>query len=277
MPFNNVNYLLRWLREHAYRFLSPFDYMMRAINGKGDFPPMHLRRHVGSLRDFEKSGTEFMVYLKLFCELKPQERMLDIGCGCGLVSLFLLDYIDSHGAYNGMDIHKPSIKWCQKKISTKHPQFNFIHIDVKNRLYNPDGMHTAEDYSFPFKDNSVDVILLKSVFTHMMPNEIDNYVKEISRLLSDEGRCLATFFLLNTEYEEYSKKGLNKLAFIYGDEHCRYMRKGSPESAVAYGESYILDFLRHHGLKLNRPVIYGTWSGRKDGISHQDMLLLEKG
>lgn len=268
--------LYRLCRKYAYIFLEPFDYVARVINNKKDFPPLYLRRYVGPLRSFEMSGAEFMVYLRLICKLQSPERVLDIGCGCGLMALFLLDYLDRQGSYIGVDIHKPSIEWCQRHIGRRHIQFTFRHIDVKNQTYNPGGQYAAEDYSFPFENHVFDVILLKSVFTHMRPPGVDNYFKEIARLLSNNGRCLVTFFLLNEKQENLAKKGVNKLHFKFGNEIWRYAYKNSPETAIAYREDYIMDLLPKHGLVVVEPIFYGTWSGRKDGVSYQDMLLIQK-
>ena len=147
---------------------------------------------------------------------------------------------------------------------------------MKNHAYNPKGEYTADEFSFPFNDSSFDVILLKSVFTHMRPSEVDNYLQEISRLLTTNGRCLATFFLLNDQQEELAKKGFNKLSFKFGDETWRYVYKNSPESAIAYKESYVIELLQKHGLVLKMPIFHGNWSGLKNGLSYQDILVLHK-
>jgi hypothetical protein len=34
--------------------------------------------------------------------------------------------------------------------------------------------------------------------------------------------------------------------------------------------------LRRHGLSLKRPVAYGNWSGLREGLSFQDLLVVEK-
>lgn len=54
----------------------------------------------------------------------------------------------------------------------------------KNLLYNPRGKLVAENFSFPFEDCTFDIIFVKSVFTHILPKEVDNYLKQITRLLS---------------------------------------------------------------------------------------------
>lgn len=269
-----VNFL-RASRNFAYLLLTPFDYACRLVNGKADFPPLHLRRHVGPLRTFEASGAEFMSYLRLLVEIQPSERILDIGCGCGLMALHLKEYLDKQGSYVGVDLHGPSINWCRRHVGRKHQNFEFKHIDVQSFAYNPRGEIKGDSYVFPYDSKSFDVVLLKSVFTHMRPAEIENYLTELARLLKVNGRCLATFFLLNHKQGELAAEDRNVLKFSFGIEEWRYVYEHSPESASAYDEDYILNLLEKHGLKLSAPIYYGQWSGRPDGLSFQDMLVIE--
>jgi cyclopropane fatty-acyl-phospholipid synthase-like methyltransferase len=222
------------------------------------------------------SGAEFMAYLKLLCKLQPSESVLDVGCGCGLMALHLADYVGSAGRYTGMDIHRPSINWCRSHITAKYPNFTFALMDVRSHAYNPRGRYAAEDYSFDCGDSAFDLVLLKSVFTHMRPAEVDNYIREVSRILSDDGRCLMTFFLLNEEQAELAQTGRNRLDFRHGEGVWRYVYRNSPESAIAFHESHVLEILQSHGLELVEPILYGTWTGRVDGLSYQDLLLVRK-
>jgi len=250
--------VLRNLRTLAYLTLTPLDYVSRLINGKSDFPPLHLRRHVGPLRTFEASGAEFMTHLRLLLDLQPNESVLDAGCGCGLMALYLKDYLDSNGAYTGVDIHGPSIRWCTNHIT--RPNFQFAQIS---------------DLKLPYEAQSFDVILLKSVFTHLSPPEVEQYLSEIARLLKPNGRCLASFFLLNDEQQALAAREANAFQFNFGDDRWRYVYEHSPESASAYDENYILELIHEHNLELREPIRYGTWSGRKNGLSFQDLLQIQ--
>ena len=214
--------------------------------------------------------------MRLLIRMQPSERMLDIGCGCGLMALHLKDYLDKHGSYVGVDLHRPSIKWCRSHIASEHQNFQFKHIDVKSLAYNSQGEHKGESFVFPYDSHSFDVVLLKSVFTHMRPAEVENYLREVARLLQNNGRCLATFFLLNHEQKALAAEKRNVLKFSFGTEEWRYVYEHSPESASAYEESYILSLLGRHGLRLRAPIYYGHWSGREAGLSFQDMLIIER-
>lgn len=255
--------------------MEPFDYLLRAVKRKHGLPPLTLRRYVGPLRSFETSGAEFLGYLREIVGLRPDEAILDIGCGCGLMALQLNHFLNQKGRYVGVDIHDPSIKWCVKNIAAHHDNFEFARVNVRNAIFNPQGKPAAE-ICFPYEDNTFDVVLVKSVFTHMRAPEIDKYLSEIARLMTDRGRCLATFFLLNQEQAELKQQGLNQIRFDYGDDVSHYAYQNSPESAIAYRESYVMELLAKHRLMLMRPVMYGTWSGLSDGLSFQDMLLIQR-
>ena len=108
----------------------------------------------------------------------------------------------------------------------------------------------------------------------MRPPDVSNYLGEVSRLLRQNGRCLATFFLLNAEQASLAQQGANDLAFNHGEGEWRYVHEHSPESAVAYDETFVIGLLGKYGLQAERRL-YGSWTGREDGLSYQDILLLK--
>ena len=259
--------ILRSARRTGLRILDPLDYAARAINNQRRLPPFHLRREVGDRSIFERSGAEFLAYMRLICGLRPGERVLDIGCGCGLMALFLEDYLDDSGSYTGIDVQAEAIDWCTSHIADRRPNFRFVHLDRHSSRYNPGG--ESGPLRLPFENASFDVMVVKSVFTHLLRGDLEEYIREISRVLAPGGRCLASWFV-------FDLPGAPSRAstFGHGDGVCRYESEHSPETAVAYSEPYLRSLLAAHDLEIQGPVYRGRWAGEADGLSTQDLMVI---
>ena len=263
------------LRACYNKVLDGEDWIRRYKAGKLQLPPRRLRDVGGdNLEDFEITGYEFLGYFKELCGLSPDAKVLEIGCGSGRIALPLTTYLSEKGAYTGVEIVAPSVQWCTKKITTQFPNFSFVHADLFNKRYNPSSSTLAKDYRFPFDDSSYDFIYLTSVFTHLLVEDMEHYLHEIRRVLKPKGKMLMTFFLLNEEQNRLAEKGKNHIHFMDMKSCYRVRDKEVLESAVAYDETYLLECVARLGFSLSRPIYYGTWSGRKDGHSFQDMLIV---
>src|SRR3954468_24069020 len=92
----------------------------------------------GGVELFREVGEQLVGVFKLHAGLKPTEDILDVGCGIGRVAIPLTQYVTS-GSYNGFDIIKHGIEWCQTKITASYPRFRFFHANIYNKYYNPGG------------------------------------------------------------------------------------------------------------------------------------------
>jgi ubiquinone/menaquinone biosynthesis C-methylase UbiE len=261
----------RYVIRRIYYF--PVD-LWELITGKRDklTPPKGLI-FIGA-GDFRKIG---MHYLKLFienCNLKSDHKVLDIGCGIGRIAIPLTNYLDANGSYEGFDIVKRGIDWCNKYITTIYPNFRFLHIDLKNDLYNLKTENSAKSFVFPYKDNDFNLVILTSVFTHMLPEDIENYIKEINRVLKIGGRCLVTFFILNNDSKNYMKAS-SGIKFEYNKGYYSLIDKNVKEANVAYEEEYLTKLITDNNLSIDK-VLYGFWCGRprKEAFDFQDTLIL---
>jgi SAM-dependent methyltransferase len=198
--------------------------------------------------------------------------VLDLGCGTGRMALPLTQYLDG-GTYDGFDIAKPAINWCREVYSSRYPHFHFHHADIHNDFYNRRGSFRAEQFQLPFQQDTFDFVFLTSVFTHMLPDAIENYLAEITRVLKPSGRCLATFFLITPGSLQLMKSGAADIEFFSADNGYYVADLKSLESAVAYTESVVRDFYKRRGLRIAEPIRYGSWCGRKDGLSYQDIVI----
>ena len=260
------------LAKSKYWLLDSLD---SALGLQKEMVPPRLMRFVGS-GDYRAVGDEFLGYFRQFCSLQPYHRVLDVGCGIGRMAVPLTEYLSPRGCYEGTDVVPEGIEWCSAHITSKYPNFRFQLADVFTKFYNPTGRFQACEYRFPFADNSFDFAFLTSVFTHMLPGDVANYMKELSRVLKPGGKCLITWLMLNSESEDLVKRGKSTLDVIHPLGGCRIMNPAIPEEAVAYPEAKILEFYRDAGFVVERPIRYGSWCGRATFLSVQDICIAEK-
>ena len=226
--------------------------------------------------DFEKIGEEFKYYFTELGHLNPTDRVLDVGCGIGRMAIPLTSYLSPSGGYWGFDIVKSGITWCQKHISKKFSHFHFLHSDIYSQMYNPRGKLHADRYRFPFENNFFDFVFLTSVFTHMLPADLENYLGEISRVLKPGGRCFITFFILNAESLSLIRSGRSKIKFQYKIEGCLSDNHKVPETALAYEESILLQLFKKYYLTVVQPIHYGFWCQRENFLTFQDVVITQK-
>jgi len=246
------------LRRRAYRLATPID---RIVRGSSDplLPPAHLRIYYYGTWNPRAFARACEIRIELIDRgLRPEHRVLDIGCGIGNLAIGLKDYL--RGGYDGIDIHPEAVAWCQQAITPRYPSFRFHRADVSSHAYNPGGNLAAGAYRFPFPDRTFDFIFLASVFTHMMPDAVERYLHEISRLLTPGGACVESYFLLNDDTRPGVEAGRSFMSF--GISHpsgvCLLHDAAVPEAAVAYDEAFVRQLHGQAGLSIH-DVRRGLW------------------
>lgn len=252
---------VRWFLRRAY-FL-PTDLLELVIGERDATIPPKSMIFTGSVDDFKSSGQALVGRLVECGCLIPTSQILDVGSGMGRLAVALTSYLDgARGSYEGLDIVPAGIEWCQENITARHPNFTFTLADVYNKEYLPSGHLKAAEYRFPYASDSFDLVVLNSVFTHMLPAEVENYMGEISRVLRPGGHCYATFSLLDEESRKSMEAGHSDLRFEHHSGPCWVVDHKVPELAAAYEAEYVQDLYERHGLGEGYTVRYGRWSHR---------------
>lgn len=215
------------------------------------------------------------LFIKL-CHLSPDYKVLDVGCGIGRMAVPLTEYLSKNGEYWGMDIVANSVRWCQNNISKKYPNFHFHIANIYNKYYNPHGSFTDFNYKFIYRDNYFDFVFLTSVFTHMMPKGVNNYLSEIYRVLKPGAVTFITYFLLDNVSRPLLNTDKCQIKFKDGVEECKVVDINNPEISVAYD----IDFIKHL-YKINKfiiiePINFGRWCGRESYFDFQDIIIAQK-
>ena len=225
--------------------------------------------------DFVETSFSMLSLFRLVANLKKDARVLDPGCGIGRIAYALCHYLSPVGRYAGFDVSQEAIA-VAKTIFAGKSNFSFSHADLRNAMYNPGGHIASDQFRFPFADKTFDFTVMTSVFTHLLPGEVRNYLAEIARTLAGDGSCFATFFVL----DELAKANIQSGAATLNISHpyapgCFVQNPAVPENAVAYDAVTLAAMISAAGLAIEE-VHWGQWPGRSVFLSYQDIYLLKK-
>lgn len=244
------------------------------VTGLIPLPPQEFIDAVGG-SDYHATGKHFFDLFTKQVGLSRNAAILDIGCGCGRLAVPLTTYIHPQAAYHGIDIVKPMVDWCTAEITSRYPNFTFHHADLTNTLYNAKGTE-ASGYRFPFSDETFDFIFLTSVFTHLNPEDMRNYLTEIHRVLKPKGQVFMTFYIMNGQYRKSRENGSVMVSFEHGRVPYWIHNPDVPEAVSAYDEAFVLWAIRETGLVVSA-ISYGGWNNNTGaGWTFQDVVIAAK-
>ncbi len=258
--------------------VDPLEYWVSNLAGEVT-PHRHLIRlsgYGGNVTVFREEGKKQLRYCVELADLKPDDRMLEVGCGMGRLAAALTKYLNETGRYEGLDITTVGIGWCQRQITPRYPNFRFHLVDVFNRGYNPRGKIKQSEYEFPYSNESFDLVFSYSVFTHMILEDFTHYLSEISRVLKTDGICINSFLLLNAESLRLIKTGQSPFNLKYPLGLSRFAGKDLPQSTIAHDEADVRSAYWSSGLQIAEPIRYGAWPGRKKFLESQDIIVARK-
>ncbi len=229
-----------------------------------------------SAEDYLRQGKHQVNLLEQYIDLKPTEAVLDIGSGIGRTAIALTDFLGKEGIYEGFDVVERGVEWCTKKIHSDFPNFNFTYVPLFNDLYN-NARLKAEEFTFPYPNNSFDKVFSFSVFTHMQLQEIAHYLKEIERVLKPGGKMLSTFFLYDTENAE---KIANRKPFGFPIDRDGYklMDETVTGGNIALHKETLKEISNVASLPLQN-IVEGFWKDdirNKSKIEYQDIAIFKK-
>ena len=253
--------LARTGRALLLRLASPIDRLALILNGKSELPPIHLRRHSGPLNAFERAAAEYVGILSALVGFGRSSRVLDVGSGAGALAVMLKERLGPEGRYLGLDVDRACIRWCLAHL--RDDRFDFRHHNYWNATYHPQGVRFR---AWPVEAGGEDIVVLKSVFTHMLTADVEFYIGELKRVLSTGGSGVVTAFT----YESVDSS-VERL-FSHDGGGFRFARAGSPESAIAYPRDWLLGEFAKHGLAVEfHPGFWRPGIGRT--LTYQDVIV----
>ncbi len=226
--------------------------------------------------DFKAVGLEFLSHFIRMGGLRPESRVLDIGCGIGRMAVPLTQYLDfEKGRYSGIDPVEGGIAWCRRFITQAYPNFAFQRVDIAHDLYNPKGKISGKALKLPYADRQFDFVIMTSVVTHLPPDEVLVYLGEVGRLLKPGGRLFMTAFVVDpVAAANESGRRDPRLAFErHGDGPCWFVADLPPLAAVGFDDGFLDKALERVGLATVLKSL-GHWRGQA-AEHYQDVFVAE--
>jgi SAM-dependent methyltransferase len=227
----------------------------------------------------------FQTLMLLHLDKKEGNKILDIGCGTGLMGIASEPFIGRGGAYTGMDVLKKDVDFCRGHYPPA--TFKFIHLNINNPAYAP--LQEDKQLPWPLEDDSFDLALALSVWTHFDEKDSIFYMKEVSRILKPGAKAIITSFLLDDAYMETLGKRTSEHGRFHASPQNRWIfdkpAYGSgawfctkwaqtPENAIGITPEGYKRMLSEAGLELAAQY-QGNWK-ETPGAFFQDVLILRK-
>lgn len=276
----------RWLRTFYYLlgpkqrrqarrlYYFPVDFFENILGRRQPLVPPRGLIFTGR-GDYVATGDLLLAQMKDHCGLQSRHRVLDVGCGIGRMARPLAGFLSPPGSYEGFDVVKAGIDWCQKHY--RHlSHFGFQHIPLRNDLYNLTTREDASHFDFPYSSRFFHHILLISVFTHMQPAEVKHYLAQMGRVLKPGGHCFITMFLIDHQSETALQN--TPRPFFPHNLGNYFLHDAKVVNAnVAFRKDFFHQMAEEAQLELKK-VHQGWWRGLqpKDCLNFQDVVILRK-
>ncbi len=287
-------------RTLALQAVSPLERLLPSAWGDASgapLPPLWLRRHAGPVGAFRSAAEGTVGLLERLELLRPGLALLDFGCGPGSLLPLLAPRLGSEGRYLGLDIHAPSIRWCREAWA-HDVRFRFEELGLsddfktktKNSIEGKDGFGSSgafvgpgrgsdalapegEAGGWPAVAGGYDLVLAKSVFTHLLEPEAVASLAEIRRCLAPSGRAVVTAFLFDGA--AFAGRVLPWFRHPAGLGDVRWRRAARPTAAVAYERGRFSSLVGAAGLEVEN-FVRGYFPGGAPVPTGQDLLVLRR-
>ncbi|MHC1743085.1 MAG: class I SAM-dependent methyltransferase [Syntrophobacteraceae bacterium] len=224
-----------------------------------------------------------LIYIHLI--EKDNNRILDVGCGTGLLGISSEPYLGETGSYTGIDVSRRDIRFCREHYPAS--SYEFLHIDVNNPSYSPDQQGARSPWAL--ESSSFNLVTALSVWTHLREEDAVFYFKEVGRVLKPGCSAIITFFALDERYKasldrriaaegRYHRTSQKKWVFdqpAYGSADWRCPKwAGFPEDAIGVTADGVARLAAAAGLELVQ-TYDGNWK-EIPGLFFQDVLVFRK-
>jgi SAM-dependent methyltransferase len=154
------------------------------------------------LGDPEKVGSSIFNFVNKHVKINTDMRILDLGCGLGRSSAPFVDFLSNgKGHLVGVDVIERMVKFCREVIGSRYGNVSFYTCAAADSYLKEKQMENSSSPQ-PIEEilkqhKPFDLVNAFSVFTHLLPEEMQNYFYLFDRILTPNGRLVLTFLFLD--------------------------------------------------------------------------------
>jgi SAM-dependent methyltransferase len=231
--------------QARFHFLEDYRRLVRSLIAQHPLPQAMSIAVGGSYEALGEIEKELLVGVGL----KPDQTLLDVGCGSGRLAKALVPYLTS-GRFVGTDVVQELLDYARDGCPASW-EFALV-----------------EEIRIPFRDNTADMACFFSVFTHLLHEESYCYLLDARRVVKPGGKIVFSFL----EYEHNWQ--------IFADTFSTVLRGGQSVHLNTFiGRDAIAAWANHLGMtvlelhaatdpfvRLSRPITYDD-GRRADGMA----------
>jgi tRNA1(Val) A37 N6-methylase TrmN6 len=149
----------------------------------------------------KKKGYRFSVdpiLLSQFARIRRNERVIDLGTGCGILPLLLSRIANPH-SFVGVEIQKPLIECAEKNVALNHleDRISILKQDFRElRRMFPPGSFDVVVSNPPYRKyrtGRINPSTEKAIARHEVKGKLEDLISIASYLVPSKGRCYLIF------------------------------------------------------------------------------------
>lgn len=241
------------------------------------------------VRDYLSLKERMFPFLIQAASLESNSLTLDFGCGFGTLAAAFASKPKQFGDYIGIDSNCKAIAFCNNAYSGRR-EFRFgclerpastnyvtnwrIRSAKQNFLHRELSAPTVEELGEIIGSRTLTCQFSLSVFTHMWPDDSTEALRAFSVFSDKTTRFVNSWLILDSFAARKVSEGNADRALPISVGGIRTYSELNPLVCTAYPIGKLEEVYSGAGHRILE-VLYGSWSGRNNDVTYQDIVISE--
>jgi SAM-dependent methyltransferase len=240
-------------------------------------PSISLRRYIAA---FKQNACLKELPFLIDLGLRKDSVLFDYGCGLGRLAYAASKFLGDGGRYIGYEPNARALSFLKNAYRRKS-NFEFHgdalsseedYVAVKAGEFRIGGKKSLDISPQDYVDKIVDIQYSSSVLTHMWLDAISRLLENFNSIVKPGGLCVNTWLIVD-DFARYTlSSGVADRSLPYVVNKAYTYSTKNPLMCTAYDLTDVTAAYQHAGHEIVK-VLWGTWSGRGNGVHYQDIVI----